>query len=152
MPRRRRRPKENPAHRSWTMAQVKSKNTTPEMLVRRAAHAMGLRYRLHRDDLPGRPDLVFPKRKTAVFVNGCFWHSHPGCSRARVPLSNRVYWTRKLDRNVQRDSDNTRLLRKAGWRVIVIWECETKDGQKLAGILRRKVASKLPKPPPTDGI
>lgn len=123
------------------MAQVKSKNTTPEIVVRRAAHSMGLRFRLHREDLPGRPDLIFPKWRAVVFVNGCFWHSHEGCSRARVPRSNNVYWTRKLDRNVQRDRDNTRSLRKAGWRVIVIWECETKDPQKLARILRRKIAA-----------
>ena len=130
-------PDEDPAHRSWTMAQVKSKNTTPEMVVRRAAHAMGLRFRLHREDLPGRPDLVFPRWKVAVFVNGCFWHCHEGCSRARVPRSNEAYWRRKLDRNVQRDHDNIRSLRKAGWRVIVIWECESKKAHRLDVKLKR---------------
>ncbi|UFW43320.1 very short patch repair endonuclease [Bradyrhizobium sp. WSM471] len=119
------------------MAQVKSKNTTPEVLVRRAAHAMGLRFRLHRKDLPGKPDLVFPKWRVAVFVNGCFWHCHVGCGRARVPRSNKAYWVRKLDRNVQRDRQTTRSLRKAGWRVIVIWECETKRAALLTSKLRR---------------
>lgn len=142
MPRLRIGPKEDPDHRSWTMAQVKSKNTTPEMVVRRAAHAMGLRYRLHREDLPGRPDLVFPRWRVAVFVNGCFWHCHEGCSRARVPRSNRVYWIRKLAGNVRRDRENMRSLRKAGWRVVVIWECESKDSRKLAGVLRRKIVAK----------
>ena len=87
---------EDRAHRSWTMAQVKSKNTTPEVIVRRAAHALGLRFRLHREDLPGEPDLVFPRLRVALFVNGCFWHSHKGCSRARVPRSNDGYWKLKL--------------------------------------------------------
>jgi DNA mismatch endonuclease (patch repair protein) len=119
------------------MAQVKSKNTTPEIVVRRAAHALGLRFRLHRADLPGKPDLVFPRWNVAIFVNGCFWHSHEGCSRARIPHSNGSYWKKKLHRNVVRDRENIRSLRKAGWRVIVIWECESKKPVLLDAKLRR---------------
>ncbi|WP_349817265.1 MULTISPECIES: very short patch repair endonuclease [unclassified Bradyrhizobium] len=129
--------KEDPAHRSWTMAQVKSKNTAPEMAVRRAAHAMGLRFRLHRSDLPGKPDLVFPRWRTALFVNGCFWHSHQSCARARMPKTNVEYWTKKLLRNALRDRETGRLLKKIGWRCAVIWECQAKDPAKLARILRR---------------
>jgi DNA mismatch endonuclease (patch repair protein) len=128
---------EDRAHRSWTMSQVRSKNTTPEMVVRRAAHALGLRFRLHRDDLPGKPDLVFPRRRFALFVNGCFWHSHPGCDRARMPRSNVDYWKSKLGRNVGRDRENVRRLRKLGWRVVIIWECESKDPTLLRTKLRR---------------
>lgn len=131
------RPKESYlSHRSWTMAQVGSTNTTPEVAVRKAAHALGLRFRLHRADLPGKPDLVFSRWQTALFVNGCFWHSHH-CERARLPKSNVEYWTKKLQRNAQRDKATLRLLRKSGWRCVVIWECQAKDPAKLSRILRR---------------
>src|SRR6266702_259826 len=129
------------SHRSWTMAQVRSKNTKPEMAVRKAAHALGLRFRLHRKDLPGTPDLGFPARQTAVFVHGCFWHRHD-CVRATTPGSNVDYWEAKFDRNVRRDAHNVADLRKLGWRCVRIWECETKDVKKLAGLLRQKVAAK----------
>jgi DNA mismatch endonuclease, patch repair protein len=128
---------ESRAHRSWTMSQVKSKNTTPEIVVRRAAHALGLRFRLHREDLPGKPDLIFPQWRVAMFVNGCFWHSHEGCNRARVPRSNGDYWKPKLLRNVERDREHIRSLRKAGWRVIVIWECESRKPARLGAKLKR---------------
>lgn len=124
------------SHRSWTMAQVKSKNTTPELAVRKAAHALGLRFRLHGADLPGKPDLVFPRWRMALFVNGCFWHSHQ-CERARLPKTNVEYWTNKLQRNVVRDKKTARLLKRSGWRCAVIWECEAKDPAKLDRILRR---------------
>jgi DNA mismatch endonuclease (patch repair protein) len=137
MPRRKSPSREDPAHRSWTMAQVKSKNTSPEMAVRRAAHAMGLRFRLHRQDLPGRPDLVFRRCRTALFVNGCFWHSHRNCERARMPKTNVDYWTKKLLRNTRRDRETVRMLKKSGWRCAVIWECQAKDRAKLERILRR---------------
>jgi DNA mismatch endonuclease (patch repair protein) len=129
--------KDYPSHRSWTMAQVKSKNTTPELNVRKAAHALGLRFRLHRADLPGKPDLVFPRRRTALFVHGCFWHSHSNCGRARVPKTNVAYWTKKLARNTHRDREAIKSLRKAGWRCTVIWECQTNDRAKLDKILSR---------------
>jgi DNA mismatch endonuclease (patch repair protein) len=128
--------KEGRSHRSWIMAQVKSKNTTPELVVRRAAHALGLRFRIHREDLPGKPDLVFPRRRTVLFVHGCFWHSHSDCGRTRVPKTNVAYWTKKLERNAYRDRETIKSLRKSGWRCAVIWECQTKDRAKLDGILR----------------
>nr|WP_246740472.1 very short patch repair endonuclease [Bradyrhizobium sp. LCT2] len=123
------------------MAQVRSKNTKPEIAVRKAAHALGLRFRLHRKSLPGTPDLTFASKRIALFVHGCFWHRHD-CDKATSPASNVEYWTAKFDRNVRRDARNATDLRKAGWRCVRIWECETKDAKKLAGILRRKIASK----------
>ena len=109
------------------MARVKSKDTAPELAVRRALHAAGLRYRLHRADLPGKPDVVLAGRRAAVFVHGCFWHSHPGCGRARTPSTRQEYWLPKLARNRERDTANERALREAGWRVVVIWECEARS-------------------------
>jgi DNA mismatch endonuclease (patch repair protein) len=136
-----RRPKESyPSLRSWTMAQIRSKNTKPELAVRKAAHALGLRFRLHRGDLPGTPDLVFSGRRTALFVHGCFWHRH-GCARATTPASNVQYWTAKFERNVERDARNAAELRKLGWRCVRIWECETNDATRLAGALRKKVVA-----------
>jgi DNA mismatch endonuclease (patch repair protein) len=127
------------------MSRVRSKNTTPEIAVRRAAHAVGLRFRLHRRDLPGTPDLVLPRWRVALFVNGCFWHSHANCRRARIPKSNAQYWIPKLIRNKRRDADNARALRKLGWRCVRIWECETKDANGLADIVRRKIIAKTRK-------
>jgi DNA mismatch endonuclease (patch repair protein) len=123
------------------MSRIRSKNTKPEIAVRKAAHALGLRFRLHRRDLPGTPDLVLAGRRTAIFVHGCFWHRH-GCGRATPPTSNIEYWTAKFERNVQRDARNAAELRKLGWRCVRIWECETTDPKKLAGVLRRKVATR----------
>ncbi|EPR17531.1 Fis family transcriptional regulator [Sphingobium indicum IP26] len=128
--------------RSETMARVPSKNTTPEMRVRRVLHARGLRYRLHARDLPGRPDLVFRKAKVAVFVHGCFWHSHPGCSRARIPSSRQDYWIPKLERNVKRDAQVQVELIDAGWTVVVVWECETKCIDDLADWIQRAVSDR----------
>lgn len=130
-----------PSLRSWTMSRIRSKNTKPEMVVRKAAHALGLRFRLHRRDLPGTPDLVFPGRRIALFVHGCFWHRH-GCTKATTPASNVGYWTAKFERNVERDARNAAELRKLGWRCVRIWECETKNAKSLAGILQREVAAK----------
>ncbi len=113
--------------RSRIMAQVKSKNTKPEMAVRRLLHGLGYRYRLHRRDLPGKPDLTFPSRRKTVFVNGCFWHSHEDCDRARLPSSNRDYWLAKLERNRERDKRNLALLQENGWGTMVVWECELAD-------------------------
>ena len=127
------------------MAQIGSKNTKPEIAVRKAAHAAGLRFRLHRKDLPGTPDLVFPSREIAVFVHGCFWHRHR-CTRATVPATNVDYWVAKFDRNAQRDARNVAELQKLRWRCVCIWECETKNATKLASILRRKVVAKPLKP------
>ncbi len=113
--------------RSRIMAQVKSKGMKPEMRVRRLLHGLGYRYRLHRSDLPGRPDLVFPSRKKIVFVNGCFWHHHRGCPRVRIPTTNRGYWVAKLERNRARDEHNLALLEESGWAVMTAWECQLRD-------------------------
>ena len=124
--------------RSNRMRQVKSKNTEPEMRVRRA-HALGFRYRLHVPGLPGRPDLVFRGRKKVIFVHGCFWHRHPECPRARMPKSpeRREFWRQKFEENARRDARHQRELRAAGWHVLVIWGCETED---LEGLKRELLA------------
>ena len=115
------------ATRSRMMASVRSKNTKPEMRVRKTAHRIGYRYRLHRKDLPGKPDLVFPSRRIALFVHGCFWHGHP-CKRGdRMPATNVDYWREKIARNQRRDTANRLLLRELGWTPVVIWECQTLD-------------------------
>ena len=109
------------------MRAVKSQDTKPEIALRKALFALGYRYRLNVKDLPGKPDLVFPKYQTVIFVHGCFWHGH-NCKRGkRVPKTNRAYWTEKITRNKQRDRKNARELRKRGWRVVTIWECKLKN-------------------------
>jgi DNA mismatch endonuclease (patch repair protein) len=112
--------------RSANMSAIRSKGTKPELLVRRLLHSMGYRFRLHRKDLPGKPDIVFGPRRAIIDVRGCFWHQHPdaNCKDARPPSSNEGYWTDKLARNVQRDEMNLAALQAAGWRVLVVWECE----------------------------
>ena len=126
-----------PQRRSWLMAQVKSKHTSPELRVRSAAHSLGLRFRLHRKDLPGSPDLVFVKSKTALFVHGCFWHRHPHCAKASTPKSRVEFWAGKFDANVKRDKRNRRDLRKLGWKVLTIWECQTRSPLLLLARLQR---------------
>lgn len=113
-----------PEKRSEVMSRVRSENTSPEIKVRRTLHRMGYRFRLHRRDLPGSPDVVLPKHRIALFVHGCFWHRHPGCRRATVPKKNSEFWVAKLERNTQRDEQAQRELRELGWNVVVIWECE----------------------------
>jgi DNA mismatch endonuclease, patch repair protein len=113
---------------SHIMAAVKSKDTTPELLVRRLVHSLGYRYRLHVRSLPGTPDLVFPRLRKIINVNGCFWHLH-GCTRCRVPSSRRNYWLPKLRRNAARDKCTQRELRHGGWRVMVLWECQIAAGK-----------------------
>ena len=117
----------SPETRSRIMARVKSKGMKPEMKVRRLLHGLGYRYRLHRADLPGRPDLVFPARRKVVFVNGCFWHRHDGCPRVRIPVANRDYWIAKLESNQARDARNVVLLQEQGWESLTVWECQLKD-------------------------
>lgn len=122
--------------RSELMRRIRGRDTKPEMVVRRIAFSMGLRYRIHRTDLPGRPDLVFPSRRKVVFVHGCFWHRHPGCSRSSTPSTNKDFWIAKFDRNVERDTRKERELHDAGWAVLIIWECQTRDPSFVAERLR----------------
>ncbi len=121
-----------PEQRRYTMRQVHSEDTKPEMRVRRLAHHLGYRYRLHRKDLPGKPDLVFPGRKKIIFVHGCFWHGHDCPAGRKIPKTNQSYWTKKLNRNKERDKLNLEKLKALGWDVLVIWECETRDETALA--------------------
>jgi DNA mismatch endonuclease (patch repair protein) len=119
------------------MSRVRSKNSRPEMLVRRLVFAAGYRYRLHDKKLPGCPDLVFRGRAKIIFVHGCFWHRHEGCVLARTPKSRLDFWKPKLEANKQRDARNKKQLQRAGWKVLTIWECETKDTERLKRKLRR---------------
>lgn len=107
------------------MSRIRSKDTAPEMMVRRLVHSLGYRYRLHRNDLPGKPDLVFPGRRCIVFVNGCFWHGH-GCALSSRPKSNEAFWLHKISRTMERDRSHEEALTAAGWRVGIVWECETR--------------------------
>jgi DNA mismatch endonuclease, patch repair protein len=127
------------AGRSRIMRAIKSRNTSPELAVRRLLHAKGHRFRLHRRDLPGKPDIVLPKHKAVIFVHGCFWHQHPdpGCRNAQVPRSNTAYWSPKLARTIERDRSAILDLQALGWRVLVVWECETKQAHGLLGRLEK---------------
>jgi DNA mismatch endonuclease (patch repair protein) len=122
--------------RSANMRAIRSKDMLPELAVRSLVHRLGYRFRLHRSDLPGKPDLVFPSRKKIIFVHGCFWHSH-NCKVAHVPKSNKGYWGPKLQRNKTRDSKNIKTLKAAGWEVLVVWECKAWDEGRLSGQVRR---------------
>lgn len=113
--------------RSDVMSKVKSRNTKPEIRVRSWLHNRGFRFRLHRRDLSGVPDIVLPKYKTVIFVHGCFWHQHPGCKKATIPRSNHEFWKQKLERNVERDREHVEQLEQDRWKVIMIWECEVKS-------------------------
>jgi DNA mismatch endonuclease, patch repair protein len=122
--------------RSRVMASIPSFNTTPEMLVRSLLHQMGFRFRVHRKDLPGRPDICLPKFRKVIFVHGCFWHGHTCVHGSRRPTNNREYWDAKLDRNICRDADAIRALRKQGWTTLIVWECQLKS-PKLRERLKR---------------
>ncbi len=122
----------DPERRSANMAKIRSRDTGPEIAVRRAAHAAGLRFRLHRRDLPGTPDLVFPKARLAVFVHGCFWHRHAGCSNCTMPKTRTDFWQAKFERNVSRDREARDRLSVLGWMSMIIWECETRRPATLA--------------------
>jgi DNA mismatch endonuclease (patch repair protein) len=131
-----------PAERSQLMSRIRGKNSRPEIALRRVLHGLGLRYRLHATELPGKPDLVFPRYKTIVFVHGCFWHRHAECRIATTPKSNTSFWLTKFERNVIRDIRVTNLLEERGWRVFVAWECELTPskvqatGERLAKMIR----------------
>ncbi|WP_374581575.1 very short patch repair endonuclease [Pseudoduganella sp.] len=123
----------DPSARSRMMAGIRGKDTKPELFLRQGLHRLGLRYRLHCRDMPGRPDLVFPKYRVALFVHGCYWHRHQGCRLCSVPAQNSEFWREKFERNMSRDKRQFAELREAGWRVLIIWEC----------VLRRKEATEL---------
>jgi DNA mismatch endonuclease (patch repair protein) len=126
------------------MAAIKSRNTNPELIVRRCVHGLGYRFRLHGKDLPGKPDLVFRNRKSVIFVHGCFWHQHDAARcGARPPKSNSQYWIPKLRKNIERDQRNLKVLAKTGWRTLVIWECEISNQDKL----QKRVTKFLDKKP-----
>jgi DNA mismatch endonuclease (patch repair protein) len=127
---------ETPEARRRIMRAIKSRNTLPELIVRRLAHGMGYRFRLHRKDLPGTPDLVFPGMRKAIFVHGCFWHSHDCGQGARVPKQNRSYWKKKLARNGERDEAARKALTALGWKVSVLWECELRNRNRIERKLR----------------
>jgi DNA mismatch endonuclease (patch repair protein) len=131
----------SPEKRSAVMRQVKGRDTSPELAVRKALTRLGARYRLHRKDLPGKPDIVLPGRKLALFVHGCFWHGHDCARGARTPKQNRDYWVGKVERNRARDAKTREALAALGWRVETIWECDLKDAAgleaRLAGLLSR---------------
>ena len=131
--------------RSERMARIKGSNTHPEIALRKVLHGLGLRYRLNKSDLPGKPDLVFPRYKAVVFVHGCFWHRHFNCSIATTPKSNTAFWIEKFEKNVARDCRVTNALEASGWRVFVVWECEVASvrkakvtGERLAEFIRKK--------------
>ncbi len=126
-----------PERRSENMRRIRASDTSPELAVRRLVHAMGFRYRLHVKRLPGRPDLVLARLGRIIMVHGCFWHSHEGCKDSHTPKTRLDYWRPKLEGNRRRDIENTVKLEQLGWRVLVVWECETTKKQRLAGRLKR---------------
>lgn len=134
----------SPEQRSKNMSRIKGRDTKPEVRLRSALHQAGLRFRICRMDLPGRPDIVFPRQKLAIQVRGCFWHQHKDCGGGRIPRSNLDYWRPKLQRNVQRDAEKDAELRRLGWQVLVVWECETRgsaDVEETVGRIARELKS-----------
>lgn len=129
------------AERSKRMSLIRSKDTSPELAIRRALHALGLRYRLGNKHLPGKPDIAFPRQKVAIFVHGCFWHRHADCKVANMPKSNTAFWVEKFDRNVARDQLNQERLEAMGWRVETVWECEL--GPKNIESVAKRLASTI---------
>lgn len=121
--------------RSYVMGRIKSKDTKPEMILRKSLHQLGFRYRLHSSDLPGKPDLIFPKFRICIFVHGCFWHRHEGCPRSTMPKTNTLFWQEKFHRNKNRDTENVIRLIDLGWRVEIVWECELSTHEKRLHVM-----------------
>ena len=130
----------SPHRRSWNMSRIKGRNTRPERTVRSVLHRLGFRFRLHRRDLPGVPDIVLTRHRTVIFVHGCFWHRHTGCRFAYTPKSNAEFWLNKLTSNVKRDAVNVRKLRALGWTVLTIWECQVANEQSLEARLNKALS------------
>lgn len=128
----------NKATRSYNMSRIKGKNTKPEMLVRKFLFANGFRYRLHDNKLPGKPDIVLPKYKTVIFVNGCFWHGHKGCKFAALPKTRTKWWSQKIEGTCQRDEASEILLNSFGWKVLTVWTCELKNLSKTQTLYNLK--------------
>jgi len=128
-----------PEKRSKNMSKIKNSNTKPEMLVRSLLHKMGYRFRIHRTDLPGSPDIVLPKYKTVIFVHGCFWHRHAGCKLTTTPKTRINFWSKKFSDNISRDKKNIQALDETGWNVVVIWECETKSVNRLKSLISKSL-------------
>jgi DNA mismatch endonuclease (patch repair protein) len=126
-------------HRSWNMSRIKSRDTNPERTVRSILHRLGYRFRLHVSSLPGRPDIVLPKWRQVILVHGCFWHRHKGCTFAYTPKSRIRFWLKKFEDNVKRDAICASRLRRAGWHVAVVWECQTVDAGRLGARLQRLI-------------
>ena len=132
--------------RSRLMSRIGPRNTKPELALRSLLHRAGFRFRLHAKDLPGKPDIVLPKYRTVIFVHGCFWHRHRGCRFATTPSSNKAFWSKKFSENVDRDKRKARALRRLGWIVLIVWECEVPRTQKMQRILSRlEVTARTPK-------
>ena len=125
--------------RSWNMSRIHSGDTKPELALRSILHRNGFRFRLHRKDLPGKPDIVLPKYHIVILVHGCFWHGHPACKRANIPKSNTEYWISKINRNMARDRENEERLTDLGWNVIRIWECEIRNTEEVMARIREKL-------------
>ena len=121
--------------RSRCMSRIRSKNTKPELVVRKVLTSLGVRYRIHDKRLPGKPDIINRKKNFVLFINGCFWHQHEGCKRSTIPKSNTEYWVKKLEHNIQKQKTDVDILKNFGWRVFLIWECQTKDEQAITKLL-----------------
>jgi len=132
----------SPKERSRRMSLIRGTGSAPEMKLRRLVHRMGFRYRLHVKELPGKPDLVFPSRCAVIFMHGCFWHRHKGCKLARLPKSKLEFWKPKLEANRKRDLRNQRQLKALGWRVLVVWECEMADTERVSAVVREFLRQK----------
>lgn len=143
-----------PERRSWNMSRIRNRDTKPEILVRSILHRLGFRFTVSgpkNKTLPGKPDIVLPKHRTVIFVHGCFWHRHKNCKETTTPKTRTEWWQAKFDGNVERDKRNQKALRKLGWKVIVVWECETKKEQQLEKTARKLVRQlERRSPPPAD--
>lgn len=135
------------AKRSWNMSRIRGKNTKPEIAVRKMLHAAGFRFRLHVKDLPGKPDIVLPKWRTVIFVHGCFWHRHEGCKDASTPKTRTEWWLEKFEKNVANDLKKRGALEAAGWKVIVVWECEVAFSNESKQLLIRRIINEQSKSP-----